>query len=57
MIADTEPVKVLTDETLTTKAALKETSLFTFAEQLGLGDPYTFTEQFIAYDREVRKNE
>lgn len=57
MIADIEPVKVLTDETLTTKAALKETSLFTFAEQLGLGDPYTFTEQFIAYDREVRKNE
>ncbi|MBM6615237.1 ABC transporter ATP-binding protein [Desemzia sp. RIT804] len=55
IIADTKPVDVLTKAALTTEASLKETSLFTFAERLGMKKPYAFTEQFIAYDREVRK--
>lgn len=56
MIADTNPVNVLTNVELTAKASLKETSLFTFAKRLELKNPYAFTEQFIAYDREVRGN-
>ncbi|MFL2101058.1 ABC transporter ATP-binding protein [Desemzia sp. FAM 23989] len=56
IVADTSPVYVLTNTELTAKASLKETSLFIFAKRLGLEDPYAFTEQFIAYDREVREN-
>lgn len=54
IIADTTPVKVLTDPQLVEKASLKETSLFTFAQHLGLDDPFLFTENFMAYDQEVR---
>lgn len=56
IIADTNPVNVLTNAELTARASLKETSLFTFAKRLELNDPYAFTEHFIAYDREVRGN-
>lgn len=54
IIADTTPVKVLTDPQLVEKASLKETSLFTFAQHLGIDDPFLFTENFMAYDQEVR---
>lgn len=54
IIADTTPIDVLTDRQLVAEASLKETSLFTFAEQQGLADPVEFTRKFIHYDREVR---
>lgn len=54
IIADTTPVNVLTDSQLVERASLKETSLFTFAQHLGLADPFLFTENFMAYDQEVR---
>ena len=54
IIADTTPVKVLTDSKLVERASLKETSLFTFAQHLGMKDPFLFTENFMTYDQEVR---
>ncbi|PZL76006.1 heme ABC transporter ATP-binding protein [Enterococcus plantarum] len=54
IIADTSPVKVLTNSQLVERASLKETSLFTFAQHLGLDDPFLFTENFMTYDQEVR---
>ncbi|MTD42392.1 ATP-binding cassette domain-containing protein [Erwinia sp. CPCC 100877] len=54
IIADTTPVKVLTDAELVARASLKETSLFTFAQHLGMKEPFLFTENFMVYDREVR---
>ncbi|MEI5991379.1 ABC transporter ATP-binding protein [Enterococcus crotali] len=54
IIADTTPVNVLTDSELVKKASLKETSLFTFAQHLGIEDPFLFTENFMTYDQEVR---
>lgn len=54
IIADTTPVKVLTDSQLVERASLKETSLFTFAQHLGMDDPFLFTENFMSYDQEVR---
>ncbi|MFK4568066.1 ABC transporter ATP-binding protein [Enterococcus sp. UD-01] len=54
IIADTTPVKVLTDAELVAQASLKETSLFTFAQRLGMKEPFKFTENFMAYDRKVR---
>lgn len=54
IIADTTPVKVLTDSKLVEQASLKETSLFTFAQHLGIEDPFLFTENFMTYDQEVR---
>ncbi|EOL47092.1 ABC transporter ATP-binding protein [Enterococcus caccae] len=54
IIADTTPVNLLTDTGLVEQASLKETSLFTFAQHLGLEDPFLFTENFMTYDQEVR---
>lgn len=54
ILADTTPVKVLTDSQLVERASLKETSLFTFAQHLGMKEPFLFTESFMAYDQEVR---
>lgn len=54
LIADTTPVKVLTDAALVETAYLKETSLFTLAKQLNLPDPLAFTSKFISHDRQVR---
>ena len=54
LLADAEPVAVLTNAELVEAASLKETSLFSFAKQLQLADPFLFTENFVAYDREVR---
>lgn len=55
ILADTTPVQVLTNPTLVEQAALKETSLFTFANAIQLADPLLFVKDFITYDREVRK--
>ncbi|MCD5001373.1 ABC transporter ATP-binding protein [Enterococcus saccharolyticus] len=54
VLADTHPIDVLTNQQLVAEASLKETSLFTLANQVGLADPVAFTRQFIQYDWEVR---
>lgn len=54
ILADTAPVSVLTNQALVAEAQLKETSLFTFAKQIGLADPLEFVQTFIRYDRQVR---
>ncbi|RIY33888.1 heme ABC transporter ATP-binding protein [Psittacicella hinzii] len=54
VVADSTPVKVLTNSGLVKQAALKETSLFVLANKVGLANPVTFTEKFIAYDRRVK---
>ncbi|MEO1769716.1 ABC transporter ATP-binding protein [Candidatus Enterococcus ferrettii] len=55
VLMDTTPIDVLTSRELVEQSSLKETSLFTFAEKIGLQDPITFTRKFIHYDREVRQ--
>ncbi|MGX6977926.1 ABC transporter ATP-binding protein [Vagococcus elongatus] len=54
VVADTSPVDVLTDHDIVKQASLKETSLFLFAEKIGLKEPVTFVNKFIAYDKEAR---
>lgn len=54
LLADQSSAAVLCDSSLTEKAALKQTSLFSLAEKCGLDDPVRFTECFVRYDREVR---
>lgn len=55
VLMDTTPIDVLTSRELVQQSSLKETSLFTFAEKIGLSDPIAFTRKFIHYDREVRQ--
>ncbi|MGM0213871.1 ABC transporter ATP-binding protein [Enterococcus sp. AZ109] len=55
VLMDTTPIDVLTSHELVEQSSLKETSLFTFAEKIGLDDPIAFTRKFIHYDREVRQ--
>lgn len=55
LIADTEPVQVATDQELIRQGALRETSLYTFAKQIGLIDPYTFIQKFTGYNREMQQ--
>lgn len=54
IIADTSPVYILVSPDIIEKASLKETSLYTFANQIGMNDPYAFTEKFVHYDRVAR---
>lgn len=55
ILADTDPIDVLTNDKLIEQASLKETSLFTLAKQLELTNPADFIRKFIQYDREVRR--
>ncbi len=55
VMADASPIAILTDPEMVEQASLKETSLFTFAQKIGLADPIAFTRKFIQYDREVRE--
>ena len=48
------PAKVLTDETITTPAYLKQTSLYEMAVKCGIEDPSQFVQRFINYERVVR---
>ncbi|MFC6276424.1 ABC transporter ATP-binding protein [Psittacicella hinzii] len=57
LVADTTPAKVLTNLGLVAQAALKETSLFTLATRFNLGNPTSFAEKFIAFDRRLRHGE
>lgn len=54
IIADTSSAFVLINPHLIQAASLKETTLFTFAKQIGMNDPYSFTEKFVYYDRAAR---
>ena len=56
MIADRRASEVLCDPELIERAALKETSLFTLANQCEITPPEAFVERFIGEDREVRSN-
>ena len=48
------PAKVLTDETITAQAYLKQTSLYEMAVKCGIEDPSQFVQRFINYERAVR---
>ena len=48
------PAKVLTDETITDPAYLKQTSLYEMAVKCGIEDPSQFVQRFINYERAVR---
>ena len=56
LIADRSAAAVLCDPKLIGQAALKETSLFTLANQLGISPAEAFVERFIEEDREVRSH-
>ncbi|MDR1770848.1 MAG: ABC transporter ATP-binding protein [Hungatella sp.] len=56
VIADTDPISVLTDRDLIKKASLKETSLFTLGEKMNLKNPVEFVRKFISYDRRMRSD-
>ena len=56
LIADRRASEVLCDPELIKRAALKETSLFTLANQCEITPPEAFVERFIGEDREVRSN-
>ena len=56
MIADRRASEVLCDPELIERAALKETSLFTLANQCEITPPEAFVERFIEEDREVRSH-
>ena len=53
VIADTTGAEVLTDRSVIAQANLKETSLYTLADRVGLLEPRAFVQRFIDYDREV----
>lgn len=55
IIADTTPVHVATDTSLIQMGALRETSIYTFAKQIGMIDPYTFIHKFMDYNREIQQ--
>ena len=56
LIADRSAAAVLCDPDLIRQAALKETSLFTLANHLGIRPAEEFVERFIEEDREVRSH-
>ena len=56
LIADRSAAAVLCDPQLIRQAALKETSLFTLANQLGISPAEEFVQRFIEEDREVRSH-
>lgn len=56
-IADTSAAKVLSDSDVIEKANLKETSLFTLANAIGLEDPTSFIQHFIDYERRVVRHQ
>ena len=56
LIADRSAAAALCDPQLIRQAALKETSLFTLANQLGISPAEEFVQRFIEEDREVRSH-
>lgn len=55
LIADTTPVKLLTDDKLVKEASLKQTSIFKLAEYYHLKNPVNFVDTYIAADRKKRR--
>ncbi|MBR4470412.1 MAG: ABC transporter ATP-binding protein [Erysipelotrichaceae bacterium] len=56
VVADDSGSAVLCDPELVEKAALKETSLFRIANEVGIDDPVDFVDCFINYDRKERES-
>lgn len=56
IIADTQPSSVLTNMELVQRANLKETTLYTLAQIVGIDNETSFVQHFIDYDRLVRRN-
>jgi energy-coupling factor transport system ATP-binding protein len=56
LIADDTVYKVLADNDAILKANLKQTSLYTLAERLGIS-PEEYIEHFIAYERMMKEHE
>ena len=54
LLSDDTPANILTDEELTEKAYLKQTSLYEMAVKCGISSPSQFVERFISYERTVR---
>jgi len=51
LLADSTAARVLTDPDLTRRASLKETSLFTLAQNAGIGDAAALAQCFIDHER------
>lgn len=56
LITDSTSSDVLTDIEVINKASLKETSLFHVAEKIGLKEPKSLVDRFIAHENEVRNH-
>lgn len=54
ILADGTPIEILTSPELVKEASLKETTLFTFAQRLGLNDPIGFTQRLIDFEEGVK---
>lgn len=58
IVADDKPSKILTDKDTIEAANLKETSLYTLAQMVGIEDEAKFVQSFIDYERWLKlKNE
>lgn len=56
LIADTTPIKLLTDSKLVKQASLKRTSLFELAKHYDLSDPNQFVESYIESEQNKEAN-
>lgn len=54
LISVDTPANILTDEEITDRAYLKQTSLYDMALKCGISSPSQFVERFISYERTVR---
>ncbi|AMB99815.1 hypothetical protein AWM75_07485 [Aerococcus urinaehominis] len=55
IIADGEAINIVTDPKVVRHSALTESSLYLFARQIGLVDPYGFMRKLLDYDREMQR--
>lgn len=53
-VGDASAAEILTDEAITEKASLKLTSLYDLAIKAEIGEPMSFVQHFIDYEREAR---
>lgn len=51
LIADTEPIRLLTEKSLIKKASLKRTSLYDLAHKYNLRDPNYFVRAYVDSER------
>lgn len=57
ILADKTPFEILTSQNLTKQSSLRPTSLYYFAERMGIDNPTQFVQNFIRYERKVKANE